>query len=985
MADLEKPQTINLNGTTSVPIDAAPETNGSPKNDIEISPKNVTDVLSESTNIIEATTDTVKSDDADGTLDAEKIVTSNDDEGTKTVDAAQVVCENSSKVTEEETGDDVDSHTPTLDPLAEDSQEGVDEEDEAEAMDEDASTSHSIAEPNGNATLEPAKSSDDDTLPESTKTEEDVVQPSSVAAEGELSTDETKVVQSNAVESNEQEEEEFVEDDDDEEPMTIDETPNGDNDSIIDENEVQHIPIVQEVHELSDSDEDEANPLEEPKLEFPAVEHMEVDSKLVVENGHSADLDEDDDNDKPVSIGSDTDEEMEKEIVQKNGVDKATPPAQNYDDAEEDCVVIEDDEKTTAEDLSPRRSGRSRKSVVKPRDFSSFDQDIEEVTDDPLAQPAAKKQKINASPSMNITIQDARSLADPLANTSFQHQFKQSNDGAKKEPTLVLIDTNSIMNRANAASVQALQNQNITVHPVSGNHHTTNIYPTNIRASITPVMSNISSPINANSTKITNTLNSSNSSNTSALGLASSPLLPALTDDMFVLEAPSFIVPYIYEKPPGDNLRDIVETIRKELADQKKQGDVDVAEKEAKELEAMSEEQRKLAELARVADANKKKSSKKKPGKSGDDSWDESDTSTDDEASDSEQRTKVLIKEADNDMDSIKTQIIQSDGTILGGAAGSAAAAAALKRDNYFESPLGKFFMDIGINLVQEQVQTDLLRQQKKKLHREGESAAPSVELAINSLKKNLEHSKLKNNMFKFESKRCEYCNFKSESALAMAHHYEAPHLNGQMYKCNFCVFEARPPYDILFHMEAIHNIKARLEKAQTYHQCPNCPFEDNGKSKLARHGMVCIKKFRPEINLNPPVDWEPPAKIPRIKPRHGLVGTATAYQVNISHRSISNSPYNNTVFSTGHGCAGTTFRHQCGRFATTTGSQCHDYARTRSTANHHQNLSWRYNTAQQHSNFQPAPCQPIVASYAEPQLPFKRRRTVYSSNDIHR
>jgi len=83
--------------------------------------------------------------------------------------------------------------------------------------------------------------------------------------------------------------------------------------------------------------------------------------------------------------------------------------------------------------------------------------------------------------------------------------------------------------------------------------------------------------------------------------------------------------------------------------------------------------------------------------------------------------------------------------------------------------------------------------------------------------------------------------------------------------------------------MEAVHNIKARLIKPLPYHQCPNCGFEDNGKAKLARHQPVCAKKFRPELNLAPPNDWEAPAKIPRIKPRHGLVGTATAYQVGIS------------------------------------------------------------------------------------------------------
>ena len=104
--------------------------------------------------------------------------------------------------------------------------------------------------------------------------------------------------------------------------------------------------------------------------------------------------------------------------------------------------------------------------------------------------------------------------------------------------------------------------------------------------------------------------------------------------------------------------------------------------------------------------------------------------------------------------------------------------------------------------------------------------------------------------------------------------------MNGVMYRCNFCPFEIRSSHEIIQHLDIAHSVKARIEKNPSYHACPNCPYEENGKAKLARHAIVCAKKFRPEINLAPPQDWEAPAKIPRIKPRHGLVGTATAYQV---------------------------------------------------------------------------------------------------------
>ena len=50
-------------------------------------------------------------------------------------------------------------------------------------------------------------------------------------------------------------------------------------------------------------------------------------------------------------------------------------------------------------------------------------------------------------------------------------------------------------------------------------------------------------------------------------------------------------------------------------------------------------------------------------------------------------------------------------------------------------------------------------------------------------------------------------------------------------------------------------------------HQCPLCPFEDNVKSKVTRHMLSCQKRFVADRNLEPPIDWEPPAKIPRILP----------------------------------------------------------------------------------------------------------------------
>lgn len=190
-----------------------------------------------------------------------------------------------------------------------------------------------------------------------------------------------------------------------------------------------------------------------------------------------------------------------------------------------------------------------------------------------------------------------------------------------------------------------------------------------------------------------------------------------------------------------------------------------------------------------------------------------------------------------------------------------------IKTDNYFDCSLGKFFVDIGLNLVQEYVQSDLLKQQNRKLYREKKLGqnTKSTEISIASLSKNVEFSKENNAPYKFKYKKCEFCSFKTESILALAHHLETPHMKTNCYKCNFCSFEVRSPHDILNHMQVVHSIRGRLERAPSCHQCPNCPFEDNGKGKLARHQISCAKKFKPGLNLSPPVEWEPPAKIPKV------------------------------------------------------------------------------------------------------------------------
>ena len=87
---------------------------------------------------------------------------------------------------------------------------------------------------------------------------------------------------------------------------------------------------------------------------------------------------------------------------------------------------------------------------------------------------------------------------------------------------------------------------------------------------------------------------------------------------------------------------------------------------------------------------------------------------------------------------------------------------------------LGKFFMEIGMNLVQEYVQKDLLHQQKRRAHKDKSAA---VMHAIMSLQKNLDDSKEQNAIYHHDLRKCKFCSFRTESRVVMQHHMETPHM----------------------------------------------------------------------------------------------------------------------------------------------------------------------------------------------------------------
>jgi len=481
--------------------------------------------------------------------------------------------------------------------------------------------------------------------------------------------------------------------------------------------------------------------------------------------------------------------------------------------------------------LTPRRSTRN---INKLKSFSDKD---EEKKDSVIVEDSAKilpqKSPMITKP---IVVNDTKKLVEIAAGT------KQKSN--KKEPTLVIIDTNMLTGRSNlpvAVSVQSNTSSNSMNVTQTASKSIQNSYNRvqNSQTTIKPFI------LSTTPTQVTVPTN-----------VPKPPIiLPTLTDDMFVVEAPSFIVPYVYEKPPKTPLKEFVEKIVKvkvtkdedesqseESLDKK--NEINQKEKISKKPDInekmdVDESENEVSGCEKKTDDSKENSSKTNENDDGQILVDESESTKKDDSNSKNLSESTDLKKSDSitdltvDSDEKKNEVVKPK----------------IQSPNYFENPLGKFFMQIGVNLVQEHVQLDLLRTQRRKRDREGDKCPEEVHMAINSLIKTLEFSKENNDPFQFGLKKCELCNFKSESSLVMAHHLETPHMTANYcYRCNFCTFQVRSPHEILQHMDT-HNVRGRLERGPALHQCPSCPFEDSYKGKLTRHLISCSKKYRPEIN----------------------------------------------------------------------------------------------------------------------------------------
>jgi len=438
----------------------------------------------------------------------------------------------------------------------------------------------------------------------------------------------------------------------------------------------------------------------------------------------------------------------------------------------------------------------SEEEIEEVEEIKDDDSDIQEIeAEDPLGGESSltitPKNPIAKKPNV-VTIDDLKTL-QRLATSA-----KQSVDKAKSD-NLMIIDTQSI--------IAGKMGSGVSITPAKPKTLTTPTTPSGLN--ISPAGLTLGSGVTikpnkpsivAGGASITPTTEKTESKSSSSLAD------PNLTDDTFVVEAPSFIVPYVYEKPPREPIRDFKESIEKEIADKKK------------------------AKAKKKADGEEV---------------------SDDEEEKKEKKEKKVEEEEDTDKDKEEKEKEKP-------------------KDPYFTSTLGKFFIDLGMNFVQEYVQKDLLRQQQR---RSLKDKSVAVMHAIKSLQNNLDDSKEQNESFHFGLKKCKFCSFRTEAHLVMQHHMETPHMRNFIYRCNFCEFETKIPQEVLYHMDSEHGVKGKLERAPYFHQCPQCPFEDNGKGKLTRHKVGCDKRFKSETNQTPERDWDPPAKIRPPPVRPGYTG----------------------------------------------------------------------------------------------------------------
>jgi hypothetical protein len=599
--------------------------------------------------------------------------------------------------------------------------------------------------------------------------------------------------------------------------------------------------------------------------------HKKIDENVV----HSL-SDTDDESDEERSDLSS--EENEDELANSDVGDNLSSSSVSIVEDKNEPIALSDDSSVDEETSNGKRNRNGEDASTEPtvKKAKTMDSEIEEISSDEdviLIEDCTTKKSPQKSSQNHIRLAapKRRSLRDSLTSSSSTSSSASSTPSDSDDDDVQFISSKSVMNKKskNNKYKKKAKNRRRPEHSPKLNTHLNRSKDQLNRksSSLTPSTQDTYATLRTTITRIPVETPTKVLPHIPAISRV--PLLPELTDDMFVREVPSSIVPYVYEKPSSVNLREAVVKM-KALLDEHEQTLVDSVKCEETPVESVTPEAD--TDVKAEVVEKKKPARRRRNNQDSDDSdWGAENNveSESEETSDSDDGMRVPRIDFEDDIESIKTHIITP-------ASATAAQTVPKRNDSYFESPLGKFFVEIGNDLVDEYVQTEFIRLQKRSQSGKNKPPNPDAQAAIDVLIKNLELSEDHNKSSKFPLKKCEFCPFETESLLIMAYHYEKPHFGDSTFKCNFCEFNTQPAYEILQHLDEVHQIKGRIETLPA-NPCPNCTFEDSGKAgKLTRHLVSCMKKFKAEVNLAPN-DWEPPAKNSNSK--CGLMGIVNSYQ----------------------------------------------------------------------------------------------------------
>merc|ERR1712198_640363 len=158
-----------------------------------------------------------------------------------------------------------------------------------------------------------------------------------------------------------------------------------------------------------------------------------------------------------------------------------------------------------------------------------------------------------------VTIDDLKTL-QRLATSA-----KQSVDKAKND-NLMIIDTQSI--------IAGKMGSGVSITPAKPKTQSTPTTPSGLNigpAGLTLGSGVTIKPNKPNTNSVSASVTPTSVDKSENKSSSSTLSDPNLTDDTFVVEAPSFIVPYVYEKPPKEGIKDFKESIDKLVEEKKKE------------------------------------------------------------------------------------------------------------------------------------------------------------------------------------------------------------------------------------------------------------------------------------------------------------------------------------------------------------------------------------------------------------------------------